>query len=305
MLAFLVRKLTRVIFTTLLAVSFVFLILRLAGDPTFHLLGADADPAARESLARYLGIDRPLAVQYFSYLQNLFRGDLGVSFRDGRPALIAVIERIPNTLLLGCLSFVVALSIGTAFGILAALNRNSWLDRILVAFAISGYAMPNFFFGILLILIFSLQLGWLPSAGMGGISHLIMPVATLSLSWVGVLSRFVRGSVIEALSQPHVIAARARGLSQWTVIFGHVVRNAMVPTVVISGFVIGAILGGAVITETVFAWPGVGRLLVNSVTSRDLPVVQALLIVLVVVMAITNMIVDVIVALLDPRTHGV
>lgn len=304
MLVFSFRKATRLLLTALLAASAVFVVMRLAGDPTLRLLGPDADTDAREILARHLGIDRPIAVQYVSYLSNLLHGDLGPSFRSGRPALEEVLQRVPNTLLLGSLSFVLALCAGCALGIFAALNRGSWIDRALVTFAVAGYAMPSFFFGIMLILVFSLNLGWLPSSGIGTAQHLIMPTATLALGWVGVLARFVRGSVVEVINQPHVLAAEARGLRRTSVILGHVVRNAMIPTVVVSGFAVGAILGGAVVTETVFAWPGVGRLLVSAVSARDLPVVQAIVLLLVVAMCVTNLVADVIVAGLDPRTRG-
>ena len=304
MTVYLFRRVFRLGIALWLAVSVVFIVLRLAGDPALHLAGFEADPQARDHLARYLGLDRPLWDQYIQYFANIASGDFGRSFRDGRDAMAVVLERLPQTLLLGGLSFLFALGVGGTLGVAAALRRGSALDRGIVSLAIAGYSMPNFLFGILAILLFGLLLQMLPTAGSGGPAHYILPVLTLGTAWAGVIVRFVRSSVLEVVDRPFVRAARARGLGRATVFLHHVLRNAMIPTVLISGFLIGGIVSGAVVTETVFAWPGVGRLLVAAVSTRDLPVVQACMILIVLAMVVANLTADVFAALLDPRVRA-
>ena len=300
-------KLLRAVVTMWLVVTFVFFVLRISGDPTMVLLPDDVDEATRDFYRRLWGLDKPLFTQYWSYLKGLTQGDFGISFRNNLDAFDLVMERVPKTLWLTGTALAISLAIGIPLGILAALYRDSWLDRGVMAVAVFGFSMPNFFLGILLILVFSLKLRVLPSSGSGTWAHLIMPAATLGISFAAQFARYTRSSMIDVLSKPYMRTARSKGASAARRVNLHALPNAAVPVVTILGFKIGELIGGAVITETVFAWPGIGRLLTNAVDTRDLAVVQCIMILLALTMVTANAITDLIYGWLDPRVrvgHG-
>ncbi len=294
-------KLLRALVTLWLVVTFVFVVLRLTGNPVEALLAPDAPPEEIAYYTERLGLDEPIHVQYVLYLGSLLTGDLGLSFFDSRPVQQVIGDRIPFTLLLASTALAVAVVVGVSLGIVAALNRNRLVDRLTMAFAVFGFAIPNFFFGILLILIFSLQLRVLPSAGHGTVLHLIMPAATLGLAIAGAFARFTRSSMLEVLNRPYMRAAKAKGVPYRDRVLKHALPNAAIPLVTVLGFSMAGLLAGSIVTETVFAWPGLGRLLVTSVGGRDLAVVQALVILFAAVMVVVNLVVDMLYSVLDPR----
>ena len=296
-------KTLRAALTMWLVVTFVFFVLRLSGDPTDVLLPDDVDQATRDFYRAKWGLDRPIWEQYFSYWTALFQGDFGVSFRNNLDAFELVWERVPKTLLLTLTATAIAILMGVPMGVLAALYRDSWVDRLVMSLAVFGFSMPNFFLGILLILLFSLNLRWLPSSGSESWWHLIMPALTLGTGFAASLARYTRSSMIDVLSKPYMRTARSKGASPAQRVRDHALPNAAVPVVTILGFRFGDLLGWAVVTETVFAWPGIGRLLTNAVASRDLAVVQCIMIILAFTMVLANMIVDLIYGWLDPRVR--
>ena len=296
-------KLARAGITMWLVVTFVFFVLRISGDPTDTLLPDDIDEATRVFYRRLWGLDQPLLTQYLNYLAALFQGDFGISFRNNLDAFDLVMERVPKTLLLTATALFISLAIGIPLGILAALYRDSWLDRLVMSVAVFGFSMPNFFLGILLILLFSLNLRLLPSSGSGTWAHLIMPSATLGISFAAQFARYTRSSMIDVLSKPYMRTARSKGAGRARQMNKHALPNASVPIVTILGFKIGDLIGGAVITETVFAWPGIGRLLTNAVANRDLAVVQCIMILLALTMVFANAITDLIYGWIDPRVR--
>jgi peptide/nickel transport system permease protein len=298
---FIAVKLLRALVTLWLIVTFAFVILRLSGDPTEAILGDETDADAIAYYQKKYGLDRPLHEQYIGYFVDVLNGDLGLSFQDERDAIEVVMEAIPRTLQLGSTAFVFTLIIGIPLGIIAALHRNKAIDRFTMGFAVFGFSIPNFFLGILLILIFSLQLRLLPSSGTGGILHLIMPAFTLGTSGAGTIARFVRSSMLEVLNKSYMRTARAKGVPHARRIWWHALPNAAIPIITIIGFQLGHLVAGSIITETVFAWPGVGRLLVNSVVSRDLAVVQTILLIVGTTMTLANLTVDIMYSWIDPR----
>jgi peptide/nickel transport system permease protein len=300
---FVAARLFRSLITLWLVVTFVFILLRSAGDPLLILLPNDTDPAVVETYRERWGLDRPLPVQYAYYLASVARGDLGRSFRDGRSAVDVVAERIPNTLELGAAALGFGSLVGISAGVLAALRRNTWIDRVLMLLSVMGYSLPTFFLGILLILLFSLTLRWLPSSGAGTLSHLILPTLTLG-SWIAAsLARFTRSAVLDVLGQPYMRTSRAKGLPRLAQIFRHALPNAAIPIVTLLGLTISHLIAGAVVIETVFAWPGVGRLTVTAVASRELAIVQTIVLLIAVSMVTTNFAVDLLYGWLDPRTR--
>ena len=285
-------------------VTIVFVVLRMSGDPAEVMLGAEASPEAIEAFRQSRGLNDPLPVQYGQYLVNVLQGDFGDSLKDRRPALEVFRSRIGATLELGLAAVVIAVVIGLPLGILAALRRNSVWDRTAMAVAFIGQSAPNFFVGILLILFLSLQLNVLPSSGRGSWQQLVMPAFTLATGLLAGLARMSRSSLLEVVRQDYVRTARSKGLSNRSVVLGHCLRNAAIPVVTLFGLSVGALIGGAAITETVFAWPGVGRLAVNSVSSRDYPVIQLIVIVIAASVVVTNLLIDIAYGLLDPRVRG-
>jgi peptide/nickel transport system permease protein len=300
-MSFALTKLLRGLLTLLLAVTFVFLVLRLAGDPVALMLPDDVSPAVIERYRELWQLDRSLPEQYLGYLSGILRGDFGYSFRDGRPALEVVAERIPQTLLLGLTAYVLTAVIGIVSGTIAALNRGRALDNAVMAFSIFGHSMPNFFFGILMILLFAMNLRVLPSSGTGSLAHLVMPALTLGLGAAGTVARFTRSSMLEVLSQPYLRTAQAKGLGTARRVTFHAFPNAAIPILTVLGLRLGGLISGTVVVESVFAWPGIGALLVTSVTQRDLAVVQTIVILVALTMVLVNFAVDMAYGWLDPR----
>ena len=294
-------KAARTLLTLWFVVTFAFIVLRVSGDPVQSLLGPDATVEEIAQFREAWGLDRPLPEQYLRYVVQMASGEFGTSYRDGRSVTEIIAERVPWTVLLGLSAYAVAILVGVPAGIVAALRRGSALDRLVMGFAVFGFALPNFFLGILLILLFSLTLQWLPSSGTGSILHLLMPAATLGVYTAGTLARFTRSAMLEVLSKPYMRAAAAKGAPPLYRVLRHALPNAAIPIVTIIGLNLGALVGGAVVVETVFAWPGIGRLLVTAVTSRDLAVVQALVLLVAVTMVAANLAVDLLYGLLDPR----
>lgn len=298
---FLCIKLLRGMLTVLIVLTFVFVILRLSGDPVDALVGDDAMPEVIDYYRQLYGLDKPIWEQYLLYLRNILHGDLGFSYSDERDAIEVVLERMPKTIQLGITAFLGSLLIGIPLGIIAALHRNSAIDRFTMGFAVLGFSLPNFFLGILLILTFTMHFRILPSSGSGSWQHMVMPVITLATAGAGSLARFARSSMLEVLSKSYIRTATAKGVPRMRRINWHALPNAATPIVTILGFRLGDLIAGSVVTESVFAWPGVGRLLVVSVGARDLAIVQTILIFVATTMVVANLCVDLLYGWLDPR----
>lgn len=282
--------------------TLVFLLIHLVpGDPVEAMLGESARPADRQVLRAALGLDRPLAEQYLSYLGSLAQLELGRSFQFERPVADLLAERIPATLELTGAALALALVVAVPLGVLAARNQGGALDSGAMGFSLLGISIPNFWLGPLLILVFSLWLGWTPVSGRDGPTSLILPAVTLGSGLAAILARMVRSSVLEVLGEDYVRTARAKGLSEAIVIRRHALRNAWLPVLTLVGLQLGGLLGGAVITETVFAWPGVGSLLVEAIQNRDYPVVQAGVLLISLAYVLVNTLTDLVYLWVDPR----
>jgi peptide/nickel transport system permease protein len=301
MLRFLGTRLARAVLTLVLVVTFAFVVLRLSGDPALLIMSADAPPEAIAAFRRAWGLDDPLWVQYLNYFGAIFHGDLGQSMRDGRSAIDLVSERVPATLALTMPALLIKVCLGIPAGVQAALHRNSWIDRSVMFLAVAGFTVPSFVLGLLLVLLFAVQLGWLPSGGQDSWRHAILPVITLGMGGAAVLARFTRSAMLEVLGQPYMRTALAKGVPWHVAVRTHALPNAAIPTVTIVGFMVGSLLAGAVVVESVFSWPGVGRLLVVAVANRDLAVVQCILLLVAATMVTANLIVDLLYGVLDPR----
>ncbi|RWR29325.1 ABC transporter permease [Sinirhodobacter populi] len=304
MLRFLSTKILRATLTVLLVMTFAFVVLRLSGDPAQILLGPDAPQDAIDAFRARWGLDDPLWRQYLAYLGQLLRLDFGVSMRDGRPAIDLVLDRVPATLALTLPALMLKLCIGIPAGVYAALHRESIADRGVIMASIFGFTIPSFVLGLVLVLVFAVTLDWLPAGGQDGWRHAILPILTLSIGGIGILARFSRSAMIEVLGQPYIRAAMAKGLPWRNVVWNHALPNAAVPIVTLVGFMVGSLIAGAVVVESIFSWPGVGRLIVVSVANRDLAVVQCLLLVIAASMVVANLLVDLAYGLLDPRLRS-
>jgi peptide/nickel transport system permease protein len=282
--------------------TLVFLLIHLVpGDPVEAMLGEGARPADRVALRATLGLDRPLGEQYVDYLARLARFDLGVSFQERRPVAELLAERLPATLQLALAALALALVIAIPLGVLAAARHGGPLDGGATGLALLGIAIPNFWLGPLLILVFSLWLDWTPVSGRDGLASLILPAVTLGTGLAAVLTRMVRASVLEVLGEDYIRTARAKGLGPITVLWRHALRNAWLPVLTLIGLQLGGLLGGAVITETVFAWPGVGSLLIDAIHARDYPVVQACVLLISLAYLCVNALTDLVYTWVDPR----
>ncbi|HSE92540.1 MAG TPA: nickel ABC transporter permease [Methylomirabilota bacterium] len=301
MLQYTLRKLLHTALVALGVVTLVFVALRASGDPAATMLPGDASVEELTALRHELGLDRPLHVQYAHFLVGVASGDFGTSFRHQQPALPLVLERLPATLELAFAALVLAVAVALPLGIVAALHRGRLPDVLAMGFAVVGQATPYFWMGIMLILVVSVELGWLPTSGRGRWEQLVLPAITLGTHFAASLARLTRTSMLEVLGQNYVTTARAKGLGERRVILAHALKNAAVPVVTLIGLQFGTLLGGAVVTETIFAWPGVGRLAVQSIFVRDYPVVQAGVLVLALTFVAINMLVDLLYGYLDPR----
>ncbi|WP_273500815.1 ABC transporter permease [Paracoccus sphaerophysae] len=304
MFRYILTRIARAALTILLVMTFAFVVLRLSGDPAQILLGPDAPQDALEAFRERWGLNDPIWQQYLAYLRQLAALDFGMSMRDRSPALDLVLARVPATLALTVPALLIKVAIGIPAGVYAALHRESVADRGVIMLAIFGFTIPSFVMALLLVLIFSVQLGWLPAGGADSWQHAILPIATLAIGGTGILARFSRSAMIEVLGQPYIRTAMAKGLPWRDVVWRHALPNAAVPIVTLLGFMVGAMVAGAVVVESIFSWPGVGRLIVVSVSNRDLAVVQCLLLVIAASMVVANLAVDFAYGLLDPRLRS-
>ena len=302
MLRFLARRLTLTLLVLFGVATLVFSLIHLIpGDPAQAMLGEAASQKDVEDLRQKLGLDRPLVEQYGHFLQGAVRGDLGISFRTGLPVSSQIIERMPATLELAAAAMVVAVVIAIPLGIAAAVRRGTAVDHTAMVLALSGVSIPNFWLGPLLAIIFAVELGWLPVSGRGTWAHLVLPATSLGAALAAILARMMRATLLEELRELYVLAARARGASRARAVLRHAFRNSLIPVVTIIGLQFGAVLTGAVITETVFAWPGIGRLLIQSIGFRDYPLVQGCILLIAVTYVAVNLLTDLLYGVLDPR----
>lgn len=296
------RRLFEVI-PVLIAVTFiVFVSVRLIpGDPARAVAGLEADDQTVEAVRKDLGLDEPLLVQYGRFLARAARGNFGVSYYYGTTVTEEIVRRFPATLLLAVSGITLSIVIGMGIGVLSAINHGTFFDRGTLIFAIAGVSMPSFWLGLMFIIFFAVQLRWLPAGGFGGWRHLVLPALTLGLFGAGTIARLTRSSVLEVLKQDYVRTARSKGLAGYRVILKHALRNALIPIITVLGLQFGAFLSRAVVTETVFGWPGIARLLVISVLDRDFPLIQGTVLWLAVIFMALNLLVDLTYSLIDPR----
>ena len=300
-LLFLASRAGRALVALWLVSTVVFVVMRLSGDPTPLLLPPDAPRSEIFRLRTELGLDRPLPVQYAVFLGNLIRGDFGQSIRFKGSALAVVTERLPATLELGLTSFGLAILVAIPIGLLSAVYRNTLLDHAAMSLALVGQSAPTFFLGILFILVISVNLGLVPTSGRGDWRHLVLPAVTLGLFAMASIARLTRSAMLEVLRADYIRTARAKGLAETLVIAKHTLKNAAIPIVTITGLHFGSLLAGAVVTETVFAWPGIGRLAIQSIYNRDYPVVQCVVLLSAALFVVVNLAIDALYGLLDPR----
>jgi len=287
-----------------LILTMVFLLAHIVpGDPVAQMLGEGARAEDLDQLRHALGLDQPLPLQYARYLGGVLRGDLGESFRFQQPVAGVILSRYPATLELALVSLLVCAAIAIPAGMLAAQRRGTPTDHSIGIFTLLGLSVPNFALGPVLVLLFSVILGWLPVSGRGGPAHLVLPAITLGAALAAILTRMVRSSVIEELSSDYVRAARAKGLSESAVLFRHAFRNALIPILTILGLQFGALLAGAIVTETIFSWPGIGRLAVQAIESRDYPLLQGCILLIAVSYVAVNLLTDLVYAAVDPRVR--
>ncbi len=299
--SFILARLVRAIIVLISTVTVVFIVLRLSGDSAQQMLSDTASPEALAAFRAKWGLDRTIFEQYLLYVGNALRGDFGTSYADGREVFDVVSERIPKTLLLTVSAFILSILIGVPAGILAAVRRESAVDKGVMAGAVLGYSIPNFLLGLVFVFAFAVWLRVLPSSGSTTWNHMILPVATFALFNAAAIARFMRSTLIDVLGQPYIAAARADGIPNWEIILRHALPNAAIPMVTTLGFTAGGLLGGAVLIEPVFAWPGLGSGFVAATSSGDLSVVQAMILLFTAFMVTINLTVDVLYAVLNPK----
>ncbi|MEU6658501.1 ABC transporter permease [Streptomyces sp. NPDC046821] len=283
------------------ALTLTFVLVRMSGDPTGLILPQDAGAAQRAQLRAQLGIDKPLLAQYFSYLGGAVRGDLGKSYFDSSSVSAVVLRYLPNTAILAASSFVLTVLVAVPLGTLAAMGRGGVLDRVVQAVAVVGNSVPSFWSGLLLLQVFAVTLGWLPTFGTAGVASLVLPSVNLMLYLFPNMARLTRASVLNVLPMPYVDTARTKGASERRVMTVHVLRNALLPVLALGGVQFGSLLGGAVLTETVFAWPGIGTLAVHSISRSDFPVVQGIVVYVAVIFAVVTVLTEVLARAANPR----
>jgi peptide/nickel transport system permease protein len=317
MLAFILRRLAQAVLVMLTVGLIAFSLFRFVGDPVLFMLGQDATTEDRARITRMLGLDRPFYEQYARFVARAARGEFGLSLRQAQPVSKLIAERLPATIELSVVAALFALIGGVSMGVYTALRRNSWLSQIMLAVSLIGVSLPTFLIGILLILVFAVQLGWLPSFGRGdtvqlgwwstglltasGLKSLILPAITLGLFQMTLIQRLVRAEMLEVLRTDYIKFARARGLTDRAVHFGHALKNTLVPVITITGLQLGAIIAFAIITETVFQWPGMGLLFIQAVSFADVPVMAAYLCLIALFFVIINLVVDLLYYAVDPR----
>lgn len=303
MLRYIARRLLQLIPVVIGASAIIFFILSMGDiDPVMMLLGdTNPTPEQIEMTRHELGLDKPLPVQFVNYMKGLLTGDLGKSYRSGKPVFQEYMARFPATLKLAFWALFVSVLISIPIGILSAIRQYSLFDNLGMTFAMLGVATPNFWLGLMLMLLFSVKLGWLPTGGYGGLKYIIMPAITLGTGQAGLATRMTRSSMLEVIRQDYIRTARAKGLSEKVVIIKHALKNALIPIVTVLGVQFGHALGGAMITETIFSWPGVGRLMIDGIHKYDRPVVIGCVIMLCIMVSVVNLLVDILYAYLDPR----
>jgi peptide/nickel transport system permease protein len=302
MLSYLIKRLLSTI-PVLIGISLLlfFMLRMLPGDPAQVLAGQMATPQEIENIRQQLGLDRPIYVQYAAYLSRLARFDLGRSARTQNPVTQEIWARLPNTLLLAVVAITLACLFGIPAGIISAVRPYSWIDYLVTISALFGMSMPVFWLGLMLVVVFAVILKWLPAGGTGGWQNVILPSITLAAFVVAFIARMTRSTMIETLSQDFTTTARSKGLQERVVVIKHALKNALIPIITVVGLQFGLLLGGAVLTETVFAWPGLGRLIVDSILARDYPVIQGAILIFGLLYIMVNLVVDLIYALVDPR----
>ena len=301
MVSFFLHRLKLALITIFGVTLLVFIAARLSGDVVYTLVDASAGQEEIDKMRRQLDLDKPVWLQYISYVGHVARGDFGRSIRYQRPVVEVIAERIPKTVQLGLAAFAVALSLGISLGILAARTRGSLIDRAARTLAVLAQSMPHFWIGIMAILIFAVILRWLPTSGSGTWQHLVMPALTLATFPMAAIMRITRSSMLETLDAEYVKFLRVKGLAERLIVWKHALRNALIPVVALSGIQLGNLLGGAVIVETVFSWPGLGNLMVESIVSRDYPVIQSGVLMIAVFLITLNFLVDLVFGVIDPR----
>ncbi|HEY4200713.1 MAG TPA: ABC transporter permease [Devosiaceae bacterium] len=304
MITFILIRFARGLITLVAVLTFTFVVMRLTGDPAQQMLPDNATPEMIAAFRARWGLDQSIVVQYLIYVQNLLHFDFGQSIANSRPAIEVALERVPATLELTGSAFIVMLLLGVPGGILCALNRGKWLDQVVMTVSVLGHSLPNFVLGVGLIYLFAVALHMLPSSGSATPMHLILPLVTLGISGAAVIARFTRAAVLDVMEKPYIRAAMAGGESYRMTVLRHVLPNAAVPIVTIIGFTVGGLIGGAIIVEQVFAWPGIGRLLVDTVGMRDFAIVQTLVMIFAIAMTAANFAVDIAYGFLNPRMRG-
>jgi len=303
MIVYLVTRATRGLIVLILVSVIVFGMSLLAGDPIKLLILTETSPEQLEQLRSAYGLNDPAAVRLGRFLEGLLRGDLGYSFRYQQPAFSVVAERLGATLELALVAMIVTLLLALPAGVVSAVKRDSLIDTVVMAGSVLGHSLPSFFLGLLLIYLLSVKLHLLPTSGRGTLAHIVMPSVTLGLFYAGRTARLLRSSMLEVLHQEYMRTARAKGLAESIVIGRHALRNASLPVITILGLELGGLLGGAVVTETIFAWPGIGKLAIEAVIARDFPIVQAVVLLTATTFVVINLMVDILYGFLDPRVR--
>jgi peptide/nickel transport system permease protein len=299
--AYIIRRILQSLIVILGVIIITFLISRVLGDPVALLLPPEATPEQRAYLTRDLGLDRPLYIQLVVYVSKVLKGDFGQSFRHQEPAMKLLLDRIPASLYLSLIATLISVCIALPLGIISAIKRGTIFDQIGMTLALLGQSIPAFWAGIMLILLFAVQLGWFPPSGYGGPKHVILPAVTLALFFSAATARLTRSSVLDVLDMDYVRYARLKGVPEFVVIMRHVLRNAFITILNIVALQLGLLLGGAVITEYIFSWPGIGRLSLDAIYNRDFPVIQATVVVAASFFVVINLLVDIIYSATDPR----
>lgn len=304
MLGYTIRRVLLAVFVLWGVVTVVFVIVRLVpADPALLIAGMDATPEQLAELRKRMGLDQPLIVQYFAYLAGAVTGDFGNSYTQGVPVMTLVGQALPNTALLAVLACMLAVVVSFPLGLLAALRVNRPTDRIVTTASLLTQSLPGFWVGVVLMLVFSQMLKLLPSTGFSSPAALVLPVVTVALPFIAILTRMTRSGLLEVVGEGYITTARAKGLSERIVIFTHATRNALIPVITVVGLEFGTLLGGAVITETVFSFPGIGKLLVGSILTRDYALVQACVMLIAAAFVVVNLVVDLVYGYLDPRVR--
>ena len=303
MLSFILRRIVQAVGVLLFVFTLVFILLQFAGDPVSVLAPETATVAQREEIRRNLGLDSPRYVQYFRFLRGAVQRDLGYSYQNGEPAMKLILSRFPATAELVGTALLLSVVIGILLGVWAATQQGTLIDKSILFISVFGVSAPSFWIALMLLLIFSVDLGWLPSYGRGSLAHLILPAFTLALFRIALFTRLVRSSLIDELSQDYVRTARSKGASPRSLIFRHALRNTLVPFITIVGLQLGNLLAGAIVTETIFAWPGMNRLALRAMTTLDYPIIIAFTLFVALLFTVINALVDILYTIVDPRVE--